>query len=131
MKKDYETHRIRHSLCVICPVPKRINWDSANIFLSMNYFPLKCGGGGEDAQNLFLVWNLLSRKISFEGNYFNINFEVKVLTLPDRCIYISLTCLQSILQAEISHLLETKEVTQALENKIFFLIWTESIQVAY
>lgn len=97
----------------------------------MNYFPLKCGGGGEDTQNLFLVWNLLSCKISFEGNYLNINFEEKVLILPDRYIYVSLTCLQSILQAEISHLLETKEVTQALEKKIFFLVWSESTQVAY
>lgn len=32
-------------------------------------------GGGEDTQNLFLVWNLLSAKISFEGSYLNINLE--------------------------------------------------------
>lgn len=40
MKKDYETHHIHHSLCVTCPVPKRINQDFANIFISVNYFPL-------------------------------------------------------------------------------------------
>lgn len=96
-------------------------------------FPSERGGGREDAQNLFVVWNLLSHKISSEGNYLNINFEEKVLILPDRCMCVctSLTCLQSILQAEISHLLETKEVTQALENKLLFLIWSEFTQVAY
>lgn len=32
-------------------------------------------GGGEDTQNLVLVWNLLSGKLSFEGSYLNINLE--------------------------------------------------------
>lgn len=45
------------------------------LHLSELFPPARGGGGGEDTQNLFHVWNPLSAKISFEGSYLNINLE--------------------------------------------------------
>lgn len=72
----------------ICPVPERINTDCANIFISVNYFPLNTEVKMHKTSS---GQNFLSCKISFEGSYLNINFFFEVLIAPDRYVYIYFT----------------------------------------
>lgn len=87
-------------------------------------FPPDCGGGGgEETQNLFLGWNLLSGKISFEGSYLNINLGEWVLIFPDRYVCVSSQALS--LQCQL------KFLTHQTQNKGVFFLWPESTQVPH
>lgn len=127
-KKEDETHHIHHSLCVICPVPKRIKQDCVQISSSQwiispwpwrrrgrrHTKPVSCLESSEWWDQL---WRQLSQyKLGGMSAYFAWQVYMGLISAP-----------QPAVPAEVSH----SPDTEVAQNKGVFPLWSESTQVPH